>query len=59
MEQMKTRKPGSDKVLCVLCQKEIPVGEPYHWVRSRSAGFRPICIRCAVAEGLAKEGSAS
>lgn len=59
MEQMKTRKKDSEKVFCVLCYKEIPIGEPYHWVRSRSAGFRPICIRCAVIEGLAKEGCAT
>lgn len=55
MAQMKTRKPGSDKVFCILCHKEIPAEEPYHWIRSRSAGFRAICIRCAAAECRKKE----
>jgi hypothetical protein len=34
-------------VWCVLCQKEIPVGDTYHWIKSRSAGTRPICLECA------------
>ena len=36
-----------DLVYCVLCWDEIPVGAKYHWIKSRSAGTRPVCLKCA------------
>lgn len=43
----KERKDPYDPVYCVLCWDEIPVGATYHWVKSRSAGTRPICKKYA------------
>lgn len=43
----KERKDPDVPVWCVLCQREIQVGEKYHWIKSKSAGTRPVCRECA------------
>lgn len=43
----KVRKDPYDPVYCVFCWDEIPVGATYHYVKSRSAGTRPFCMKCA------------
>ena len=43
----KERKDPYTRVYCVLCWEEIPVGATYHYVKSKSAGTRPICLKCA------------
>lgn len=50
----KVRKEGSLPVYCVFCYKAIPVGATYHWIKSRAMGVRPVCLACAVKEGLVK-----
>ena len=45
----KVRKDPDVPVWCVLCHREIPVGEKYHWVWARRTGTRPICLKCAEA----------
>lgn len=43
----KVRKDPDVKIWCVLCHREIQVEEKYHWIKSRSAGTRLICLECA------------
>lgn len=43
----KVRKDPLAHVYCVFCTREIPVGAKYHYVKSLSAGTRPICLKCA------------
>lgn len=51
----KKRKIGSDKVYCIFCYKEIPELAEYHYIKS-CHGTRPVCVDCALREGLIKEG---
>lgn len=43
----KTRKDPSSPLWCLFCHKEITVGETYHYIQSRCAGTRPLCLECA------------
>lgn len=43
----KTVKPGDFEKYCSICSRQLNAGDPYHWVKSRSAGTRIICMACA------------
>ncbi len=42
----KERKDPYSPLWCIFCQREIPVGTTYHYIKSRSAGTRPVCLAC-------------
>ena len=43
----KVRTDPYTHIYCIFCHEEIPVGDKYHWIKSRSAGTRPGCLECA------------